>query len=52
MHSLLRIANMLNARHKKIKRSTRDSMALRNRNDKEASKSKSKILFESTTSRV
>ncbi len=52
MHSLLRIANMLNAKHKKIKRSTRDNMALRDCDDEEINKSKSKTLSRSTTFRV
>ncbi len=49
MHSLLRIANMLNAKHKKIKKSIRDNMALRDRDDREANKDKSKTLSKSTT---
>jgi hypothetical protein len=52
MHSLLRIANILNARHKKIKKLIRKNIALRNCDDEEASKSKSKTLSRSTTSRV
>ena len=52
MHSLLRIANMLNAKHKKIERSTCNNMALRDRNDEKTNKSKSKTLFKSMTSRI
>jgi len=52
MHSLLRIANMLNAKHKKIEKPTRDNMASRGHDDEEVDKNKSKTLFRSTTSRV
>ncbi len=52
MHSLLRIANILNAKHKKIKKLIHNNMALRDRNDREANKNKSKTLSRSTTSRV
>jgi hypothetical protein len=52
MHSLLRIANILNAKHKKIKKSTCNNIALWDRNDEETNKSKSKTLSRSTTSRV
>ncbi len=49
MHSLLRIANILNAKYKKIEKSIRDNMASRDRNNEEASKSKSKTLSKSIT---
>jgi len=52
MHSLLRIANILNAKHKKIKRSTRNNMASRDCDNKEVDKSKSKTLFRNTTFEV
>ncbi len=52
MHSLLRIANMLNVKHKKIKKSIRNNIALRDRDNEEANKSKSKTLTRSTTSRI
>ncbi len=52
MHSLLRIANMLNAKHKKIEKSICNNMALRDCDDEEASKSKNKTLSKSTTSRI
>ncbi len=52
MHSLLQIANMLNAKHKKIKKSIRNNMTLQDRNDKEANKNKNKTLFKSTTFKV
>ncbi len=52
MHSLLRIANILNAKYKKIKRSTCNNMASRDRNNKEASKNKNKTLFKSTTFKI
>jgi len=52
MHFLLRIANMLNAKHKKIKRSTYNNMTLRDCDNEKANKSKSKILSKSTTFKV
>ncbi len=52
MHSLLRIANILNAKHKKIKESTCNNIALRDCDDEEINKSKSKTLFENTTSKI
>jgi len=52
MYSLLRIANMLNAKHKKIKGLIRDNMASRDCDNEEANKSKSKTLFKSTTSKI
>ena len=45
MHSLLRIVNMLNAKHKKIERSIRNNIISRDRDNKEASKNKSKIYL-------
>ncbi len=48
MHSLLRIVNMLNAKHKKIEKSIRNNMASRDRNDEETNKDKSKTLLESS----
>ena len=52
MHSLLQIANMLNAKHQKIKKSTCNNITLRDCDDKEASKDKSKILSKSTTFKI
>jgi len=52
MHSLLRIANILNARHKKIEKLTCNNITLRGRDDEEASKSKNKTLFKSTMFKV
>jgi hypothetical protein len=52
MHSLLRIANMLNAKHKKIERPTRDNMASRGRDDEEVDKGKGKTLPRSTTFKI
>jgi len=52
MHSLLQIVNIFNAKYKKIKRSIRNNMILRDCDDEEASKNKSKILSKSTTSRI
>jgi len=52
MHSLLRIANVLNARHKKIKKSTCNNMTSRDCDDEEANKSKDKTLFKSITSKI
>jgi len=52
MHSLLRIANILNARHKKIEELIRNNKILRDCNNKEINKNKSKTLFKSITSRI
>jgi len=52
MHSLLQIANMLNAKHKKIEESICDNMISRDRDDKEASKDKGKTLAKSTTFKI
>ena len=52
MHSLLQIANILNAKHKKIEKSIRDNMALRDCDDEEANKSKGKTLLENTTFKI
>ncbi len=52
MHSLLRIVNILNAKHKKIEKSTRNNMASQDCNNEEANKSKSKTLSRSTTSKI
>ncbi len=52
MHSLLRIANMLNAKHKKIEKSIRNDMTSRDCDNKEINKSKSKTLLESTTFKI
>ncbi len=52
MHSLLQIANILNARHKKIGKSICDNMASRGRDDEEANKSKNKTLPKSTTFKI
>ncbi len=52
MHSLLEIANMLNAKHKKIEKSICNNIILQDCDDEKANKSKNKTLFESTTSRV
>ncbi len=52
MHSLLRIANILNAKHKKIKKSTCNNIASRDCNNEETSKNKSKTLLKSITSRI
>jgi len=52
MHSLLRIANILNAKHKKIKKSIYNNMTLWNRNDKEINKSKDKTLSKSMASKI
>jgi len=52
MHSLLRIANIFNAKHKKIKRLTRNSITLQDCNNKKINKSKSKTLSRSITSKI
>jgi len=52
MHSLLRIANILNAKYKKIEKSTCDSIVLQDCNNREANKNKSKTLFKSITSKI
>jgi len=52
MHSLLRIANILNAKHKKIEKLTCNNIILRDCDNKEANKNKSKTLFKSTTFKV
>ncbi len=52
MHSLLRIANILNAKHKKIKKSICNNIILQDCNNKEASKSKNKTLSKSTMSKI
>jgi len=52
MHSLLRIANMLNAKHKKIEKSTYNNMTLRDCDHEEVSKSKNKTLSRSTTFKI
>ncbi len=52
MHFLLRIANILNAKHKKIEKSIRNNIALRDCNNEETSKNKSKTLLKSTTSKI
>jgi hypothetical protein len=52
MHSLLRIANILNAKHQQIKKSIRNNMTLQNRNNKEINKNKNKTLFRSTTFKI
>jgi phage regulator Rha-like protein len=52
MHSLLRIANMLNAKHKKIERLIRNNITLRDCNNEEINKDKSKTLFKSTTFKI
>ncbi len=45
MHSLLRIANILNAKHKKTKKTICNNITLRDCDDKETNKSKSKTSF-------
>jgi len=52
MHSLLQIVNILNAKHKKIKKLTYNNIILRDCDNKKISKNKSKILSKSTTSRI
>ena len=52
MHSLFRIANMLNAKHKKIEESIRNNIILRGRDDEEANKNKNKTLLESITFKI
>jgi len=52
MHSLLRIANILNAKHKKIEKLIRNNMIIQDCDNKEINKSKNKILFKSTTFKV
>ncbi len=52
MHSLLRIANILNAKYKKIKRSTCNNIILQDCNNKEINKDKSKTLFKNITSKI
>ncbi len=52
MHSLLRIANILNVRYIKIKKSTCDNITSQDCDNKEASKSKSKTLFKSITFKI
>jgi len=52
MHSLLRITNILDAKHKKIERSTYNNMTLRNCNNEETNKNKNKTLSRSTTSKI
>ncbi len=52
MHSLLRIANILNAKHKKIKKLTRDNMTSRDCDNEEINNDKSKTLSKNTTFRI
>jgi len=52
MHSLLQITNMLNSKHKKIEELIRNNIILRDCDNKEINKNKSKTLFKSTTSKV
>ena len=52
MHSLLRIANILNAKYKKIKESICNNMTLRDCNDEEINKNKNKILSKSMASKI
>jgi phage regulator Rha-like protein len=52
MHSLLRIANMLNSKHKKIEKLIRNNIILRDCDNEEVNKDKSKTLFKSTTSKI
>jgi len=52
MHSLLRIANILNAKHKKIKKLICDNMISRDCDNKKVNKSKNKTLFRSTTFKI
>ncbi len=52
MHSLLQIANMFNAKHKKIKKSSRNNITLRDCDNKEISKNKSKTLSRSITFKI
>jgi len=52
MHSLLQIANILNAKHKKIEKSICNNIILRDCDNKEVSKSKNKTLSKSTTSKI
>jgi len=52
MHYLLRIANMLNAKHKKIKKSIRNNMTLQDCDNEETNRSKDKILSKSTTFKI
>ncbi len=52
MHSLLRIANILNAKHKKIEKLTYDNMTSWDCDDKEVNKSKGKTLSRSMTFKI
>ncbi len=52
MHSLLRIANMLNAKHKKIEKLICNNITLRDCDYKEASKNKNKTSSKSTTFKI
>ncbi len=52
MYSLLRIANILNAKHKKTKESIRNNIISRDCDDEEINKSKDKTLSRSTTSKI
>jgi len=52
MYSLLRIANILNAKHKKIEKSICNNMTLQDCDNKEVNKSKNKTLSRSTTFRI
>jgi len=52
MHSLLRIANILNAKHKKTRKSTCNNMTSQDCDDEEVNKSKNKILLRSTTFKI
>ncbi len=52
MHSLLQIVNILNAKHKKIEELICNNLTLRDCDDEEVSKSKSKTLSRNTTSKI
>ncbi len=52
MHSLLRIANIFNAKYKKIKKSICDNITLQDCDNVEVSKDKSKTLFKSITFKI
>jgi len=52
MHSLLRIANIFNAKHKKIRKSICNDITLQDYDHEKANKSKNKTLSKSITFKI